>query len=145
MPTATKKMYWGTNSSAAITGVTTSFSTTKRMTMVMHTPKLVNGNPQPHRAWMDSVRLTFTDAAASATCSFKLCSDLAGDFAVIQSTTLILMPGVTTAATKTATGTIDIPVQNTNTDPALVDTYYLFILVNAGTPKLESAEFGWSE
>ena len=145
MPNVSKKMYWGANSSAAVTGVTTTFTTTKKMTMVMNTPKLQNGNPQPHRGWMDSVRLIFSNAGTSTTCSFKLCSDAAGNYAVIQSTTLILMPGVTTNTIKTATGTIDIPVQNTNADATLVDTYWLFVLVNAGTPTLESAEFGWSE
>ena len=48
------------------------------------------------------------------------------------------------ATKKSASGTINIPLQNENTD-SFADTFYLFAKGDAGTFTLDTAEFGWSE
>tara|TARA_R110000803_G_scaffold33975_1_gene74317 strand:- start:2912 stop:3349 length:438 start_codon:yes stop_codon:yes gene_type:complete len=145
MPNVSKKIYYGNKTGAAVTAIGTSYVGAKVITVVMNTPKFVNGNPQPHRGIMESIRFQVTSMTGVATVTWKLCSDAAGDNTVIQSTAITLDVGTSTSTVASGSGTIGIPLQNTNANVLLKDTYYLFLKGNAATFSCDYVEFGWSE
>jgi hypothetical protein len=129
---------------AAVSAIGTSYAIGKMITIKMNSAVGIDNNPTQMKGLVQSIRLNLSAAATPTTITWKLCSDTAGDIAVIQPTTSTLETGLTTAAKKSASGTINIPLQNKNTG-ALADTFYLFAKGDAGTFTLDTAEFGWSE
>tara|TARA_R110000824_G_scaffold174338_1_gene352430 strand:+ start:23015 stop:23455 length:441 start_codon:yes stop_codon:yes gene_type:complete len=137
---------WGNKTGVAVTGIGTSYATTKVITIVMNSArKADNVTPQPHRGIMESIRFQCTAMTGVATVTWKLCSDLGGDETVIQSSAVTLDVGTTTSTVASGSDTIGIPLQNTNATPLLQDTYYLFLKGNAATFSCDYVEFGWLE
>tara|TARA_R110000824_G_scaffold142119_1_gene309035 strand:+ start:2734 stop:3165 length:432 start_codon:yes stop_codon:yes gene_type:complete len=129
---------------AAVSAIGTSYAIGKMITIKMNSAVGIDNNPTRMKGLVESIRLNLSAATGVSTVTWKLCSDTAGDITVIQPTTSTLEVGLTTATKKSASGTINIPLQNENTD-SFADTFYLFAKGDAGTFTLDTVEFGWSE
>ena len=137
---------WGYKTGAEVTGIGTAYATAKVITIVMNSARKADDiTPQPHRGIMESIRFQVTAMTGVSTITWKLCSDLAGDNTVIQSSAVTLDVGTSTATVASGSDTIGIPLQNTNSTPLLSDTYYLFLKGNANTFSCNYVEFGWIE
>lgn len=99
----------------------------------------------PYQGMGGGVYITLTNAAASSKVTVRICADAAGDVTVVPDTTADLVAGITTAAQKCATFSLQtFPLFNTEKGVG-EGNLYLFAHVDAGTPTFAKTVIAWWE
>lgn len=137
---------WG-ESSAAVTGITSSYVVAKAQKISMNTAKDPNGVTQPLRGELLSLycELSSVDATISQV-SVSVFKDSDCDYQVLPEAALTINKGQTTSTIGTLTAKIDFPLRNRETGGTAPEEYYLLYKTDAPaaeTIDVDYAEIGW--
>lgn len=98
------------------------------------------------RGIVSGIHIKLTSATSATTVTIRLCEDAAGDFPLVPDTVATLVAGVTTAATKCAAYSVDLPLFQSTGGPGN-GSLFLFAKVDDATtnPVFAQSCVTWQE
>ena len=98
------------------------------------------------RGIINGLQIVLTSAASATKVTIRLCEDAAGDIVLVPDTEADLVAGLTTATTKCAMFSVDMPMWQDLGGPGN-GTLYLFVKVDDATsnPVFTGSECFWQE
>ncbi len=121
---------------AAVSGIDTSFDTAKVMTidMGMFPPDAA------FRGYVSIIRAQFSSISSATTATIRICVDSTGDEMLLTDTTSTIYTGLTTATKGTAMWAVEgfLGLEEN-------DQFYVFLKVNNGSLTADYVEITWAD